>query len=195
MGIPELEGITPYLERVLMASHQRFEKGWPGISFEEYIMLLINDRHYKVIKEIEQRCWGTKVWSYIDCIYGPWTYEAGKDISQGFDFICKNPDELLNLLRNSKLFCEDSPTWSQHGARDCFRELIKAGPGLHICIAQKGVRENTSHNIHIDKYQMVCDREEDGGCNYEFFSSEDAISNAWGHYRDVIPWWLKKNIK
>ena len=56
------------------------------------------------------------------------------------------------------MFCRDA--FNVHGQRDSFREIVNHGPGLHICIAQPGVRSNTSCDLHIDEIQQgqVCSR-------------------------------------
>lgn len=55
-------------------------------------------------------------------------------------------------------FCKD--LINVHGARDSFREIVKQGPGLHICIAQPAVRSNLSCDLHIDAIQQgsVCSK-------------------------------------
>lgn len=58
-------------------------------------------------------------------------------------------------------FCKDM--FNVHGARDSFREIVKQGPGLHICIAQPAVRSQLSCDLHVDAIQQgsVCSR---GSC-------------------------------
>ena len=58
-------------------------------------------------------------------------------------------------LMDSK-FCQDQ--FNVHGARDSFREMVKQGPGLHICITQPAARGNTPCDLHIDEVQQgqVC---------------------------------------
>ena len=58
-------------------------------------------------------------------------------------------------------FCKD--LFNVHGARDSFREIVKQGPGLHICIAQPAVRSKLSCDLHIDAIQQgsVCSK---GSC-------------------------------
>ena len=70
----------------------------------------------------------------------------GHNISQGFNFLCDKPDDLLKLLRGSSLFCEDDPTTTVHGPRDCFREIITAGSGLHVCVVRPASRQTHHHD-------------------------------------------------
>jgi hypothetical protein len=60
-------------------------------------------------------------------------------------------------LSDSK-FCRDA--FNVHGPRDSFREIVKQGPGLHICIAQPAVRATMTCDLHIDEIQQgqVCSR-------------------------------------
>lgn len=68
-----------------------------------------------------------------------------------------DPAHKDSALIDSK-FCRDA--FNVHGARDSFREIVKQGPGLHICIAQQAVRSNTSCDLHIDEIQQgqVCSK-------------------------------------
>ena len=60
-------------------------------------------------------------------------------------------------LSDSK-FCRDM--FNVHGPRDSFREMVKQGPGLHICITQPAERANQACDLHIDDIQQgqVCSR-------------------------------------
>ncbi len=60
-------------------------------------------------------------------------------------------------LSDSK-FCRDA--FNVHGPRDSFREIVRQGPGLHICIAQPAVRATMTCDLHIDEIQQgqVCSR-------------------------------------
>jgi hypothetical protein len=60
-------------------------------------------------------------------------------------------------LSDSK-FCKDA--FNVHGERDSFREIVKQGPGLHICIAKAAVRSTLDCDLHIDAVQQgqVCSR-------------------------------------
>jgi hypothetical protein len=55
-------------------------------------------------------------------------------------------------------FCKD--LINVHGERDSFREIVKQGPGLHICIAKPAVRSTLSCDLHIDAIQQgsVCSK-------------------------------------
>jgi peptidoglycan hydrolase-like protein with peptidoglycan-binding domain len=58
-------------------------------------------------------------------------------------------------LTDSK-FCRDG--FNVHGPRDSFREIVKQGPGLHICITQPAARATEPCDLHIDQVQQgqVC---------------------------------------
>lgn len=58
-------------------------------------------------------------------------------------------------LRDSR-FCRDA--FHVHGPRDSFREMVKQGPGLHICITRPTVRAREACDLHIDQVQQgqVC---------------------------------------
>jgi hypothetical protein len=49
-------------------------------------------------------------------------------------------------------FCRDS--FNVHGPRDSFREMVRQGPGLHICISQPPVRSTHPCDLHIDEIQQ-----------------------------------------
>jgi hypothetical protein len=55
-------------------------------------------------------------------------------------------------------FCKD--LLNVHGERDSFREIVKQGPGLHLCIAKPAVRSTLSCDLHIDAIQQgsVCSK-------------------------------------
>lgn len=80
-------------------------------------------------------------------------------------------------------FCKD--LFNVHGARDSFREIVKQGPGLHICIAEPAVRSTTSCDLHIDKVQQgqVCSK---GSC-VPLLNGQTVE-----HLRTVGPWLAKK---
>ena len=176
------------LKQTLAKSHREYVKGWPGRLFAEYINDLDAGGHLAVIRDVYARCAKeSKLWPFIQTVIGPWTYAAGHNISQGFNFLCDKPDDLLKLLRGSSLFCEDDPTTTVHGPRDCFREIITAGSGLHVCVVRPASRQTHHHDIHIDKFQTVCKRKEDGSCDYQYMNS-----NFVNHMKDVVPWFLKE---
>ena len=79
-------------------------------------------------------------------------------------------------------FCRDK--FNVHGPRDSFREIVKAGEGLHICITQPANRGDTPCDLHIDETQQgqVCF---DGFC-------VPLINRQTGeHVRQVGPWLVK----
>lgn len=174
------------LKQTLVQSHQEYVKGWPGRLFVDYINDLDTGGHLTVISAVYARCGkDPKLWPFIQAIIGPWNYAQGHQISQGFNFLCDKPDDLLKLLRGSSLFCEDDPTTTVHGPRDCFRELITSGPGLHVCVVRSSSRSTHRHDIHIDKSQTVCTRQSDGFCDYHYLNT-----NFINHMKDVVPWFI-----
>lgn len=178
------------LQETLQRSHVEYEKEcWKGISLADYLDHRTKDGILDVVKAVYERCKIlTGLWGHIDCVKGGWTYPGGANISQGFDFNCKNPEALLTLLKKSADFCQDGVNC--HGPRDTFRELIKKGPGLHVCVVQKDSRETHKHDIHIDKHQTICTKQEDGFCNYEYLNDQMA-----DHMKDVVPWWIGERMK
>jgi hypothetical protein len=191
---PPLDALEEPLKDVLRRSHGEFVKGWPGRTLTEYLKEDLEKPGFlEVIKEIYGRCkFMTGLWGFIRAAVRPWTYPMGHEVSQGFKFLCDKPDDLVALLRSSAgagKFCEDS--YAVHGDKDCFRELIKAGPGLHVCVTHLASRGKEEHDLHIDKFQMVCDRDpKTGMCNYHHFTQ-----NSISHYEDAIPWVLGEAAK
>ena len=85
-------------------------------------------------------------------------------------------------LRDSK-FCRDA--FNVHGPRDSFREIVKQGPGLHICIAQPAVRATMTCDLHIDEIQQgqVCS---------QGFCVPILNGQTIDHLRTVGPWLAKR---
>src|SRR5262249_37467162 len=137
-----------------------------------------------VLKDIEFRCRTQPgLWARIRNVLGVWDYAGGNQVSQGFGFTCDDPDAMKTLVKSSSKFCEDPV--NVHGPRDTYRELITAGPGLHVCITQKDQRSNPKypHDIHIDKFQTVCERGADGKCSTKL-ASVGAAYNFTKHMAD-----------
>ncbi len=188
---PAYQKLPEPLKNTMVQSHSEYVKGWPGRAFADYIGDLESHGQLAVIEAVYARCLKeSKLWPFIKAIVGPWTYAQGHDISQGFNFLCDRPDDLLTLLRGSSRFCEDDPTTTVHGPRDCFRELITSGSGLHVCVVRTASRNSHWHDIHIDKYQAICTRKEDGFCDYHYLNS-----NFVDHMKDVVPWWVGERAK
>lgn len=141
-----------------------------------------------VIKAVYDRCLiYPAIWQHFETIFGGWTYPGGHNVSQGFNFTCSNPDAFVKTMRSPLApFCEDA--FNVHGERDCFRELVKTGPGLHICITQPQarVKGNVPHDIHIDRFQVVCTKV-NGFCNFAQ-ASAGAAENFKEHMKEAIPW-------
>jgi hypothetical protein len=85
-------------------------------------------------------------------------------------------------LSDSK-FCKDA--FNVHGERDSFREIVKQGPGLHICIAKPAVRSTLDCDLHIDAVQQgqVCSR----GLCIPLINGQTIE-----HLRTVGPWLIEK---
>jgi hypothetical protein len=186
--------LPPLVKDTLVRSHVIYEKGWPGISFDGYLGNLENDGILPVILAVYNRCLiYPSIWQNIDTIFGGWTFAGGHGVSQGFNFNCSNPDAFLKLMRNPLApFCED--LFNVHGERDSFRELVKTGPGLHVCITQPQARikvgdDAVPYDIHIDKFQVVCSKLPDGRCNYATVS-QGAAENMKDHMKEAVPWML-----
>jgi hypothetical protein len=88
-------------------------------------------------------------------------------------------------LSDSK-FCRDA--LNVHGPRDSFREIVKQGPGLHICIAQPAVRATTTCDLHIDEIQQgqVCS---------QGFCIPILNGQTIDHLRTVGPWLAEEGKK
>ncbi|MGB2682930.1 MAG: hypothetical protein WBE39_16650 [Candidatus Competibacter sp.] len=186
-ALPETYNQLPDpLKQTLVTSHQEYVKGWPGRPFADYINDLEAGGYLAVISAVHTRCAkDAKLWPFIQTVIGPWNYAQGHDISQGFNFLCDQPEALLKHLRGSSLFCEDDPSTTVHGPRDCFREIVTAGSGLHVCVVRPDARQTHRHDIHIDKHQAVCTRKTDGFCDYHYLNT-----NFVNHMKDVVPWFL-----
>ncbi len=177
------------LQNTLVRSHIEAEKGWKGLSLQDYLKMRNDDGILEVIKAVYNRCLiCPSLWGHIESIVGGWTYPAGQDISQGFNFNCANPDALLTVLKSSDKFCQDGTNC--HGPRDSFRELVKAGSGLHVCVVQASSRLSHKHDIHIDKFQTICEKQSDGYCDYAYLNT-----NMFNHMKDVVPWWVGERAK
>jgi hypothetical protein len=183
------------------------------LSLEQLLDRMRDSGRLRVLEDIHARCTILpSLWGCIRTITTIWTYPQGLDISQGFNFACANADRLKDLMeastggsviaarmQNGRLstvppqppkFCRDDPSFTAHGPRDCYRELVKTGPGLHVCITRKPNRADTQHEIHIDKFQQVCVPKANGECQYNY-----ATGNSVRHMWDAGPWWIKKKAK
>jgi hypothetical protein len=139
-----------------------------------------------VLKDVEHRC-SLKLkglWGKIRAVLGVWDYTAGHMVSEGFNFTCDDPDAMETSVGASTSFCKDKV--NVHGPRNCYREIITAGPGLHVCITEKASRGDANPlDIHIDRFQAVCTRQSDGFCDTALITT-----NTLMHLKDSIPWWL-----
>jgi hypothetical protein len=144
-----------------------------------------------VLKDIEFRCrCQPGLWAGIRNVLGVWDYAGGHQVSEGFNFTCDDPDALQTLVAGSTKFCKDK--FNVHGPRVSFREMITAGPGLHVCITEKASRgKDYPHDIHIDKFQTLNERTAAGECNTKVLSV-GAAEQFGRHMWDVVPWWVGK---
>lgn len=121
------------------------------------------------------------LWGFIQYVHNAWASD-----SLGFTFTCPSKPALRTFLDASPSFCRDIPLMqSDHqscGPAQCWREVVNAGPGLHICLINNDTIDQATvageSGIHVDPNQIVEGREADGVCNY----------SAWGavrHGRDV----------
>ena len=175
------------------------------LSLEQLLDQMRDSGRLGVLKDIYDRSlFLPGLWHSIRTIAGIWTYPQGREISQGFQFVCSNGDRLKDLMDsaarvpNSRFcapgngpvkFCRDDPTFAEHGNRDCYRELIKSGPGLHVCVTRRADRATLLHDIHIDKFQQVCSPKANGECDYDY-----ANLNSLRHMKDAAPWWIEKKL-
>ncbi|MBI4526238.1 MAG: peptidoglycan-binding protein [Deltaproteobacteria bacterium] len=88
-------------------------------------------------------------------------------------------------LTDSK-FCRDM--FNAHGPRDTFREIVKQGPGLHICIPQAAAPSKTLCDLHIDDIQQgqVCSRG---------FCIPIVNGQTIEHLRTVGPWLIQDALE
>lgn len=174
-----------------------WQLGFLGVKNEMSLMDLLQKMdkagHLQVVKEVHARCARVAgLWERIHEITGIWNLAAGDMVSSGFNYTCIDADGMLAFMRDSgkggRNFCEDDPSTTVHGPRDCFREMITAGPGLHVCITHKDKRAgNNPHDIHIDVWQVVCKRKENGQCDYSYWNGQ-----FWNHIKEAGPWAVKK---
>lgn len=162
-----------------------------NLTLEQLLKAMDTAGRLKVLKELHARCSILPaVWDQVQGIAAIWDYPGGQNVSQGFSCEFKDADALLRLLRSTAAdgkFCEDGV--SAHRPCDTFREIIKSGPGLHVCIVPPGSRTQHSHGIHIDKYQVICTREPSGKCDYSY-----ANWQFYDHMKDALPWVLKEKV-
>jgi hypothetical protein len=76
-------------------------------------------------------------------------------------------------------FCQDK--FNVHGPRDSFREIVKSGEGLHICITQPANRKDTPCDCHIDEIQQ-------GQVCFDGFCVPLLNKQTVEHVRKVGPW-------
>ncbi|GAC1625097.1 MAG: hypothetical protein NVS4B9_16590 [Ktedonobacteraceae bacterium] len=127
--------------------------------------------------EIYQRAGGA--WQYIDTIQNVWTGS-----SRGFLFTCKKQAGLIAYIKRSSNLCKDSDVGqSEHqkpSPKDCWREVVAGGLGLHFCLDRGG--SVTGNELHIDLHQTVNERDEDGSCTY----NKNPFGALGRHWLDVF---------
>lgn len=103
------------------------------------------------------------------------------------------PNPLLSditkaLAVTTSPFCKDA--FNVHGQRDSWREIVKSGPGLHICVTNANGRARSDEkypasDFHIDEIQQG-----------QFCSNGVCIplvnGQTIGHLKTVGPWLLKQ---
>lgn len=130
-------------------------------------------------------------WDNIAAILNTWDLKAGHGVSTGMKCRLKDRDAVRTMVRSGKYttwFCEDNPTTAVHGDRDCFREIIKVGRGLHLCVARQNydpANEDTFDDFHVDEWQVPSTRQADGFCDYHY-ASEGFVK----HIKEAAPWWV-----
>lgn len=79
-------------------------------------------------------------------------------LTEGIERFPPNVGGPIAIPVTGSKFCKDIA--HLHGERDAFREIVKQGPGLHICIAKPAVRSTLSCDLHIDAIQQgsVCSK-------------------------------------
>ena len=137
---------------------KRFEK-WPNAT--------------QILRDLHARMRPFDIWKNIRIIVNVWVGTGASGLfCEPFDhnaFLAQmqtlttgphtsfGPDVLptQNLLVDAK-FCRDR--FNVHGPRDSFREMVKQGPGLHICITEPAARATEPCDLHIDHIQQgsVC---------------------------------------
>lgn len=133
------------------------------------------------------------VWSNIAAIGIGWTYAGGRGISQGFECLFLNPRGVWSELYSNSMkevhawFCRDAIT--EHGPRDCFREIVNTGSGLHVCVTNSGFSEPSI--IHIDKNQVVMECVKGWCWPRHLLLDPDSMQ----HLKDAAPWVIEKWIK
>lgn len=154
------------------------------MTLDELLTRLETSGHLRILREIHGRAARfAGLWDHIHEILNLWDYAAGAGVSQGFKFTCRAPEQLRSFMRSRTTFCEDDPRTAVHGDKDCFRELIQSGPGLHMCVTRPSSYATEDHDLHIDAWQVVCDRKTDGQCDYHYRNVQ-----FFQHLRHAAPW-------
>jgi hypothetical protein len=92
--------------------------------------------------------------------------------------LCRPKVERGTVLRDS-VFCQDAVNF--HGERDTFREMVKSGPGLHICVTKQGHINDLPCDCHIDEIQQ-------GSVCFNGFCVPTVNKQTVEHVRTVGPW-------
>jgi hypothetical protein len=85
----------------------------------------------------------------------------------------------------SAAFCRDKI--NVHGPRTSFREIVKLGEGLHICITEREKRSDTHCDCHIDEIQQ-------GQVCFDGFCVPLLNKQTREHVKKVGPW-LREEAK
>jgi hypothetical protein len=90
-----------------------------------------------------------------------------------------------DIVLRSAAFCRDKV--NVHGPRTSFREIVKAGEGLHICITERAKRSDTHCDCHIDEIQQ-------GQVCFDGFCVPLLNKQTREHIKKVGPW-LREEAK
>jgi hypothetical protein len=152
------------------------------MSLETLLENLERGGEMATLRDVYQRCTVFPgLWNHVHEILNSWDRVAGNQVSYGFKFTCRDPEAFRRDMRARRTFCEDSV--AVHGDADCFRELIRTGPGLHVCVTRPASLGRLDFDIHIDIWQMVCARQDNGICDYSH-----ANLQFLRHMRHAGPW-------
>jgi hypothetical protein len=151
-----------------------------------------NPKPTKIMTDLHRRMAPFAIWKNIDIIINVFEGIGSRGIfCEPFDHnkflaqmkaLARGPLVKVGPLSTplmDSLFCQDS--FNVHGPRDSFREIVKQGEGLHICITQPAKRATEPCDLHIDNVQQgqVCS---DGFC------IPLVNGQTIEHLRTVAPW-------
>ena len=126
----------------------------------------------------------TGLWPFVHLIFNAW-----KTDNEGFVFSVKDVADRRSMrafLDGSPRFCRDVPLMQffheggeRWGSRilvpthQCWREVVNGSPGLHICISNSSIFDNS---MHVDPHQIVLSKKADGTCDYSVMA---IVNHGW----------------